>query len=113
MNTIRRMLVLLSPLALTGCVATEWILQNQEAIEGAGDTASGFGPYGAIASLAVTSIVGLSKWVEHKSTTKDLVNSVQKAKGKLDPKAKAILADNLHKYTPSKVKKVVSKIKGY
>jgi len=112
MTFIKRTAMIFAPLALTGCAVTKWVVDNKEAFESAGDTAEGFGPYGAIASLAITTAIGISKWVEHKSTTKELVGVMQKAKTDLDPKAKKILVDNLHKHMPSKLKKVVSKIKG-
>ena len=96
---------------MSGCAFSKFILDNEEAIAGGADVAEGLGPYGAIAGLVGTTLVAGAKWWEHKSTTKELVKSVQKAKADLDPKAKEILKDSFEKHMPSKVKNVVAKIK--
>lgn len=112
MTFIKRTAIIFAPLMLTGCALTKWVVDNQQSIEGAGDTAEGFGPYGAIASLAITTAVGLAKWVEHKSTTKELVQVMQKAKKDLDPEAKKVLVKAFDTHMPTKLKKIVAKIKG-
>ena len=104
-------LLLLSPLALAGCAVTEWIVSNEQAIDGASDVAGGAGPYGAIVALGASLAVAGAKWYEGKQTMKDLVNTVQKAKSELPDESKKILTDGLHKHMPSKIKKVVAKVK--
>lgn len=104
-------LLYLSPLFLVGCAATKWLVDNQESIEQGSDAAGGFGPYGAIAGLIGTSAVGFAKWYEHKSSARDVIASVQQAKDELPEESKKLLRDGLHKYTPSKIKKYIGKVK--
>lgn len=103
-------LVIVTGLA-TGCALTKWIVGNADTIQAHSEAAEGLGPYGAIVGLIGTSVVAGAKWWEHKSTTKQLVQAVQKSKADLDPKAKALLKDGFDKHMPSKVKNVVAKVK--
>ena len=106
-------LLILVPSLLTGCAVTKWIVENEDAIAGSTDAAESFGPYGAIVGLLGTSAIAAAKWYEHKGSTKDLIEALQKAKADLDPKAKKLLVDGLAKHTPDKVKRLVKKVKGY
>lgn len=96
---------------LSGCAVTQWMVENEGAIDGAADTAGGFGPYGAIASLVMSNALTAAKWYEGKKTTKEVIKSVQKSKDELPPEAKKLLKDALVKHTPSKIKDVVAKVK--
>ena len=112
MNKLTRLTCLLTTsYLLVGCAVTEWIVNHADSLETGGDVAEGAGPYGVIASLALTNIISAAKWYENKATTKDVISVFQKSKSELDPKAKKVLTDALHKHMPSKVKKIVSKIK--
>lgn len=96
---------------LSGCAVTQWMVENEGVIDGSADAASGFGPYGAIASLVVSNALTAAKWYENKINTKEVIASVQKSKAELDPEAKKVLTDALNTHTPSKIKKVISKVK--
>ena len=96
---------------MTGCALSKWIVGNADTIQAHSEAAEGFGPYGAVVGLIGTTVVAGAKWWEHKSTTKQLVQSVEKAKKELDPKAKLMLKDSFDKHMPSKVKDVVAKVK--
>ena len=109
--TKRMGVLLFAPLALSGCAVTKLIIENEDVIAGASETAEGFGSYGAIVGLLGTTVVAGAKWYEHKATTKETVKSVQKGIDSLDPKAKAMFKEQVHKHMPSKVKKIVAKVK--
>ncbi len=108
---MNKALLILPALTLTGCWATKWIVDNEETIAGAANQAEGMGPYGAIAGLGLTTVLGISKWWEHKQTGKDLIKSVEKAKQDLPEASRKILHDGLQKNMPSKVRKLVSKVR--
>lgn len=105
-------LLYLSPLFLVGCAATEWLVQNGAAIEAGADTAEALGgPYGALLGLGGTTILGLAKWWEHKSTAKEVIAATQAAKQNLSKEAKVKLAEGYDEYMPESVKKYVAKVK--
>jgi len=105
-------LVLFITLATTtGCAVTQWLVENEGAVDAAGDATGAAGPYGAIVGLALTTAVGAAKWWEGKAETKEVVGAFQKAKKELSPEAKKILVDGLDKHMPSKIKKLVAKVK--
>lgn len=112
MKIIKRIAALALPTyLLTGCAVTEWLVTNADAIEKGGDTAEGFGAYGIIASLVASNVVSAAKWYENKATTKEVITAVQKSKNELDEDAKKVLVDAFNTHTPSKIKKVIAKVK--
>ena len=104
-------LIYLSPLFLTGCVAAEWIVGNEGAIKQASESIEGFGPYGALIGLGITSVVSAAKWYEHKIAAKEVISAIQKSKSKLPTASKTILKDALYFNMPNRVEKYVAKIK--
>jgi len=109
--TKRMGVLLFAPLALSGCALTKWIVENGDTISSTGDAAENFGPYGAIAGLIGTTVVAGAKWWEHKATNKETIKSVQKGIDSLDEDAKAVFKEQVHKHMPSKVKKIIAKVK--
>lgn len=100
------------PICLTGCAATKWLIDNEEAAKAAGDTAQNVGgPAGYILSGALGLAVAGAKWYEQKGTTKDIVEAVQKSKDELPAEAKQLMRDLLNAHMPSKAKKVIKTIK--
>ncbi len=108
---MKKIIYLIPTLMLMGCAVTEWVAGNQGLIEGSGEAAEGFGPWGYVASGALGLAVTAAKWYEHKNSAKDVIEAVQKAKQELPPESKKKLAEALHRHMPSKVKKYVSKVK--
>lgn len=105
-------LLLLLPMGLAGCAVTEWLVQNEEAVSGAAGTAADVGgPYGAIAGLGITTLLGFAKWYEHKSNAGEVIASIQATKENLPPDAKKKLREGLVEYMPEKAKAYVAKVK--
>jgi len=96
---------------LSGCAMSEWIIGNADTLEKGAAAAGGLGGYGALAGAGVATIISIAKWMEHKSSAKDVISAIQSAKAGLPDASKKILSEGLDKYMPSKVKKYVSKVK--
>lgn len=104
--------LLIMPIALlTGCAITEWIVQNGDSINEAGETVEGFGPYGFIVTLLTTTVVAGAKWYQGTRTVKGLVETVEKVKKELPPESKALLKKAFITHMPVRIKGIVSKVK--
>lgn len=99
------------PLFLSGCLVTEWLTENEEAVKAVGDTAESLGGPGALIGLGLTTAVGLAKWWEHKRNFKGLVKVTQQVKNDITPAQKAASVKAYKKYMPKKLKKLVAKVK--
>ncbi len=108
---LMKKLLLLVPMVLTGCWVTEKIVENADTLEGVAGTATSMGPQGAIAGLAITTVVGIAKWWEHKASAKEIIKATQKAKAELPEESKKILKAAYLKAMPEKIQKYVGKVK--
>jgi len=108
---MRYIIGLFSLLFVSGCVVTEWIVSNEEAIQGAAGTAEGFGASGCMIGLGLTTAVGLAKWWESSRNFKGLVKVTQKVKNNMTPAQKEATVKGYKKYMPKKLKKLVAKVK--
>lgn len=104
-------LLYLTPLFLSGCAVTEWIVDNEGVVGAVGDTAEGFGAPGAVIGLGLSTVVGLAKWWEHKRNFKGLIETGQKIKSDMTPTQKKILIDGYEEHMPDKIKDAVAKFK--
>lgn len=104
-------LLILTPLVLTGCWLPQWLTDNAEPLTKASETIEGFGPYGALVGLGITSVVAAAKWYKHKIAAKEVIKAIQGSKRGLSKEAKLILKNSLTTRMPIKVQKYVAKIK--
>ena len=105
-------LILLSPVLLTACQLPQISGDvTVQALEGGAMVATGFGPYGAIAGLALSTAAGCMKWYQHKTTAKAVIESTQLAKSELSLDAQDILREGYKTYTPTKIQKYVDAVK--
>lgn len=107
------LLVAVPTIALTGCFSavTKFVSEKEDIVVALADAATGMGPKGVIASLGVTTLLGLAKWWQGEQTLKRVVQGVQEGKKNLSPQAKAHLSEGLNMILSEKNIKKIKKIK--
>jgi len=106
-----RRLMYLSLLFLVACTKEGVDRVIEDVVEGAQTGLNLFGPEGGLAATAIGLIFTTYKWICRKGDMEEIVTAIQKTKKDMSPEQKKLLSDGLEKALPSKVKKVISKVK--